>query len=344
MMDKHPAVSQSEIAKIAGVSPSTVSLVLSGRGDEMRISRATQDKVRLVAGQLSYLPNIYARRLRKTGVGAFLQSVGVLWYSGYPDEIMGRFFKGAFEAVNNRQVELSVLIYEADHLFRHQELLQSDFYNGIIINGASDNDVEFLRGIKPVVPVVLSGHSIDTLNCTYVDNYALGRRCARLLHGHHHTGVGIIGYGRKTSGGSLRLTGFLDQCKDLGLRVDQRWCIPSDSISVEGGYQAMRALQDAREQPSCLFVMTDVEALGVVLYSMEHHLEHRDGRGILTYGYNSTLLAMAPNISYAGIQVEGMAKQTIKLLEQLQNRPMSAPINQTIMPEIQQGMLMPPFS
>jgi len=53
---------------------------------------------------------------------------------------------------------------------------------------------------------------------------------------------------------------------------------------------------------------------------------------------------MAPNISYAGIQVEGMAKQTIKLLEQLQNRPMSAPINQTIMPEIQQGMLMPPVS
>lgn len=339
MEDKRPPVLQREIAEKAGVSLSTVSIVLNGRGDEMRISRATQERVHAVASQLSYSPNIYARRLRKTGNRGFLQSIGVLWYSDYSDETMGRFFHGAFEALQGRRAELSVQMYEADQLFKHGDLLLSNFYNGIVINGASYGDVEYLRGIKPAVPVVLSGQSIESLSCTYVDNYALGRRCARLIHEHGHSSVGIIGYGRRTAGGSLRLTGLLDGCRELGLRIDEEWRVPTDSLTIEGGYQAMQALRRIEYQPSCLFVMTDLEALGVILYSKEHGLDNMDGRGVLTYGYNKTLLAMAPHISYACIQIEDMARQTMELMQMLLDNQIARPINQMITPEIQCGNL-----
>ena len=53
-----------QIAENVKVSASTVSLIMSGRADEMRISKETQKKVLDEARKLNYQPNVYARRLR----------------------------------------------------------------------------------------------------------------------------------------------------------------------------------------------------------------------------------------------------------------------------------------
>ena len=53
-----------QIAEALGVSVGTVSIVLNGRGDVMRISKETQKRVRDMAKEMNYQPNIYARRLR----------------------------------------------------------------------------------------------------------------------------------------------------------------------------------------------------------------------------------------------------------------------------------------
>ena len=51
-----------DIARAAGVSKTTVSLVLSGKGDRNRIARATQERIRTVARQMNYQSD--------TGIGA----------------------------------------------------------------------------------------------------------------------------------------------------------------------------------------------------------------------------------------------------------------------------------
>ena len=56
-----------QIAEQLGLSQSTVSIVLNGRGDKMRISKSTQERVLVAAKDMNYQPNIYARRLRRAG-------------------------------------------------------------------------------------------------------------------------------------------------------------------------------------------------------------------------------------------------------------------------------------
>ena len=58
-----------EIAEKLSLSVGTVSIVLNGRGDAMRISKETQERVRTVAQEMNYQPNIFARRLRNAGNG-----------------------------------------------------------------------------------------------------------------------------------------------------------------------------------------------------------------------------------------------------------------------------------
>ncbi len=71
-------VTTSQIAQLAGVSPSTVSLVLNRRGDDLRINRDTQQRVMDAAKQLNYVPNYLARGLS----GGSTKSIGMLWPLG----------------------------------------------------------------------------------------------------------------------------------------------------------------------------------------------------------------------------------------------------------------------
>lgn len=67
-----------EIAQIAQASISTASMVLTGKGDKMRISKSTQARVQEVARDLAYKPNIAARCLRSEGENDIL-IIAILW-------------------------------------------------------------------------------------------------------------------------------------------------------------------------------------------------------------------------------------------------------------------------
>ena len=56
---------RADVARAAGVAPSTVSLVLNGRGRDVKIAPATIDRVKAAARELNYIPNAAARSLRR---------------------------------------------------------------------------------------------------------------------------------------------------------------------------------------------------------------------------------------------------------------------------------------
>src|SRR6478736_48219 len=59
------APTSADVARLAGVSPATISLVLNGRASKVRISDETRDRVLSAAAQLGYTPNHAARSLRQ---------------------------------------------------------------------------------------------------------------------------------------------------------------------------------------------------------------------------------------------------------------------------------------
>src|SRR5687768_16180745 len=76
-------VSLKDIARMVGASPSTVSFVLNGKGEEMRISAKLADKILRVAKRENYQPNNIAVSLR-TGKSKI---IGLI-----VDTISGNFF------------------------------------------------------------------------------------------------------------------------------------------------------------------------------------------------------------------------------------------------------------
>ena len=59
---KKKSIRIKELAEALGLSQGTISIVLNGRGDEMRISKATQKKVLEGAKEMGYEPTVRSRR------------------------------------------------------------------------------------------------------------------------------------------------------------------------------------------------------------------------------------------------------------------------------------------
>src|SRR4051812_15208094 len=76
-------VSIRDLAKKAGVSTSTVSFILNGKAEQMRISKSLATKVQAMAKKIGYVPNQFAVTLR-TGQS---RQIGLL-----VESISGHFF------------------------------------------------------------------------------------------------------------------------------------------------------------------------------------------------------------------------------------------------------------
>ncbi|MGF0915962.1 LacI family DNA-binding transcriptional regulator, partial [Klebsiella pneumoniae] len=64
MLMKTKRVTIKDIAELAGVSKATASLVLNGRGKELRVAQETRERVLAIAREQHYQPSIHARSLR----------------------------------------------------------------------------------------------------------------------------------------------------------------------------------------------------------------------------------------------------------------------------------------
>src|SRR5690349_19992740 len=97
-------VTLADVARHAGVSSTTASLVLSGRGRELRISRTVEQRVLRAADELAYRPNIVSVSLR-TGSS---RTIGFVSDTVATSRLAGDMIKGALEAAREQGLMLFI--------------------------------------------------------------------------------------------------------------------------------------------------------------------------------------------------------------------------------------------
>lgn len=322
------------IAEQLGISQSTVSVVLNGRGDKIRISKATQKQVLEAAKDMNYQPNIYARRLRGAGMKQAGQIISIFWNSKHNDDL-GMFFKGASIAIekNSYNIEFMVQLFEEDHLEHLENLMTSQKYNGIIVCAPSDNDIEFLSNTTFDIPLVLSNKGNNKYSGIYTDNFETGRHCAKLFSENGHKKVGIIGVSHKGSGSTVRRFGFMSECERLGIEISSKWITESQDYDITSGYQCAKKIIECRDLPTGIFILADTQAIGAMIAFKEHDLRIPEDMEILAYGNNNMFEMMSPKISSVGVSREIMAENAVNLLMTKIENNITDPISRVLVPE-----------
>ncbi len=316
-----------EIAERTKLSVGTVSIVLNGRGDEMRISKKTQQRVLEAAQGLGYLPNVSARRLRQSSTRN-MPFIATFWPSDLASELLGRFFTGAQSPILEQEhaFEMTIQPYKRQHIQKIKEICDSGIYHGAIITGVSAEEQRFLEENPLSVPVVLFNRQSRVYSCVHVDSYEIGRKAAELFAVRGHRKVGAIAPDHlKRSENNLRLQGFIESCRKYGLELEERH-IQFAPMSMEGGYAAARRIvEGGGPLPTALFFPIGTMAVAALPVFHRAGIKIPDALEILTYGDHEAEKYSVPSLSTIKLPVEEMAAACIRLVMGLIHEPGAKP-------------------
>jgi DNA-binding LacI/PurR family transcriptional regulator len=255
-------VTMQDIARVSGVSQSTVSRVLNDRATTVPIAAVTRERVLEAADRLGYRPNPLARGLR----GAKTMLLGII-----VREIADPFFAPAVEAVSMRarerryNVVLGSAHSQADEAIELHAVLETRHCDGIVVLGDMRDQPRLLEDLAasrvPVVAVWQGGPlpGVDTVN---VDNRAGVAAAVDHLVSLGHRRFGFIG---ESLHGDVqeRRAAFVERLTELAMPPLDAHSVPA--VTDPGaGVEAFRRLMAFPDPPTAVVTATDNLAIGVL--------------------------------------------------------------------------------
>jgi DNA-binding LacI/PurR family transcriptional regulator len=259
-------VTITDIAAIVKVSPTTVSRALK---NDSRITPGVRNKVKNVAQQLGYRPNLMARAL----VSSRTHAIGYI-----VDNLSWSFFSELAESVQTAAESFHYSSYIHSSLKRPEnerqgvESLLSRGVEGLLISPTeAKENVQLFRNLQAqnVPLVLLSDIEGIEADAVIVDNFAGAFKAMEHLHGLGHRKIMYIGPAENGNVKTQRLGGYhsyiernhLKECKGL------LFCEENDPMY---GYRVVRKIMAAKQPPTAIFAHNDTLAFGVyrALYEM----------------------------------------------------------------------------
>ena len=270
-----------DVARLAGVSVTTVSIIMNGKAEERKISEPTRERVLQVMKVLEYQPNLSARRLRfqesKKPVIAFY------WPLDYRTTILAAFLNALQVEIKrlNFDCELVVQTYTNDYLEEDAAALIKNNFNGVIIGAMSEKDLEYLEQLSPQMPVVLINRQSEHFSTVCTNHEEIGFQAARLFRQKGYTEVTVIAAEHSYVATGLRTQAFLHACTQLGIQVQAEHILKGPS-TIEGGYQTAKRYCQLPDAPKAIFCDTDSMAIGSLAALHQHQLRVPEDIEILT--------------------------------------------------------------
>jgi LacI family transcriptional regulator len=261
---------QADVAQLAGVSQTAVSLILNKA--DPTIPDETRQRVLAAAQTLGYVPDRAARGLRTNKSYTIASIIPSITNPFYP-----AFERGIQDVAEEH--EYNLVIYNSDGIAEKERraLLsaQQSRVEGLIV-------VLFQLGARSLLPLLdqniavvrLESHYKEPgeapLDNLYIDNIAAARAAVTHLIQRGHRRIGVLA--RNEGPGKVRVLGYHQALAAHCLAPDDT-LMQQGEFTEEGGYEAMQRLLDLSERPTAVFAANDMMALGAMLAIQEAGLK-----------------------------------------------------------------------
>lgn len=301
-----------DIAKAAGVSKSTVSLVLQG---SPLVNEATRARVNAVMRELGYVYNRGAATLRQTTAKSKIIGMVV-------NDLTNGFF--AELAVGVDMVVQSAgfvqfLANTAESVDRQQEVIASmreHGISGLIVSPARATTALDLKAVTEAgIPVVTAVRNVPGARCSSLvsDNAAGTRMAVEHLVTLGHRRIAFLGGFPDVMVFEERQRGYVAGLEAAGLPVRDDYVIPS-SGSRAGGVEALGKALSLAEPPTATVCFNDAVAFGVCDGLRARGIE--PGRDFGVVGFDDVIEARAavPALTTISVDPQAMGRKAAQLL------------------------------
>lgn len=315
-----------QIAKMAGVSISAVSIVLNGKKG---VSEQTRRRILQVIKEMNYTPNVNSRRL------ILQRSFNIMVVL---DEDMSPLANNFYTSV------LNALVKRGSDLGYHIVLiLNAETFEGSPLSSAlSQRNVDgmiFFRDISPELQIPIQKADIPFVVVDSQENeppypcirgdYELSAYAAtNYLIGLGHKRIALIGMKRIPNYFMHSFSGYKAAMEEAKLPVQMDW-IQSGAHDEHSAGACMAKILQSAELPTAIYCTGDAFAIGVM-----NHLQDRGYRipeDFSVMGIDDIAIASCyrPSLTTIRIDMEHMGRMAVELLDQLINH-VEVDTNQTV--------------
>ena len=264
-----PAVTMHDVAKLAGVSQSTVSRVLSKTPSMVPISEETSKKVLDAVEHLGYFPNLTARSLRVQHSYMIAMMIA---------DISNAFYHSIVRTVQDiaRHHRYDVLIANTDQIYENEvhfcEAMMRRPVDGVIMvpyhltDGQINQLIERTGTIVVALASYLEHPDVDTVSSD--DETATYEAVKWLIETKHHIRIGFIGVTDLFPPGKRRRRGYHRALQEVGLPIRSDY-EQSGDFTTESGQNAIHKLLSLPTPPSAVFVCNDLMAIGALNMALD---------------------------------------------------------------------------
>jgi len=261
-----------DVARRAGVSPSTVSRTLNNKG---RISEETRQRVFEAARELEYpvpvgtglsrrrtnrIGILFDRRLRSLVSDPFYGLVMV----GVEEFLRDEGYQVLFSTFSDREADMAMI----------SEFATERPVDGLIMAGC-DIELDCINeAVSMAIPLVLVDNNIvePKVPCVMTDNTAGAREAVEHLIKLGHEEIGFVSGPMTHSSLYERYQGYRQAMEANGLLVRSDMVIAYDDVAdydVNGGCRAAERLLERSPRPTAIFAANDSMAIGVMKAAQE---------------------------------------------------------------------------
>lgn len=262
-----------DVAKAAGVSPSTVTRVIQNKST---ISDETKKRVRKAMKELNYHPNLNARSL----VSSYTQVIGLVLPDDSDVFYQNPFFPSVLRGIaqvaseNHYAIQIATGKDEKERLNAISQMVYGKRVDGLIFLYAQENDPLVQLVVEEQFPFLILGKSLSPF-IPLVDNdniqagfdateYFIKKGCSR---------IAFIGGTKKLFVTKDRLTGYELALKQHQLPLDTNLTYFATEFLEDNGYLFSKLLFKHNPNIDAIITIDSLLAAGVCDYIAKHQLD-----------------------------------------------------------------------
>ena len=318
-MSQRPSIK--DIARIAGVSPSTVSRALA---ESPRVSLATRERIRAIADELAYTPSQAARSL----VMGSSPIIGVISPT-LSDPYIASVMKGLEEASHNAGYQRLVASTRGDAAREIEmvRMLLGHNVGGLIILSSRAQDAYRTLLAQIDVPIVFvnSLHTGPRVYNVATDNEYGGWLATTHLLQQGHRCIAYLAGPNQGRSQTARAAGYRRALEDAGQSFRQRLIIPGDG-SIRAGRKALHwwLNQPQAERPTAIFCYNDLSALGLLSEAYQQGVSVPDALSVMGFDNVPVTEISIPPLTTVEQHTEKLGRLAVaSLLNALADKPVT---------------------
>jgi LacI family transcriptional regulator len=298
-----------DVARLAGVSPMTVSRVINSSGYASQDARA---RVERAVAELGFVPNALARHLRSKRTRTLALVIS---------DITNPFFTTIARGVEDIAAahDFAVMFCntdesEAEEIAYLQMLLQRQI-DGVLLVPASDSGKSLRLLQRHSVPVVVLDRRVSSPRVDQVrsDSEGGAYQLVRHLIELGHRRIAMLTGHRNISTSADRAAGYRRALAGLGMEFDERLVL-YEGFGVEAGYRMACQVLDIHPRPTALFAANNFIAFGAIRALREAGLRIPEAMSLVAFDDLPDEWLIDPFLTVVDQRAYQMGKEAAELI------------------------------